>query len=253
MPDYVEYRKSISRELLAVKDRVRNLIDDRHWGEDGRYKEIVLMQTLRNHLPDTVRAGSGFVICGGDCTSQIDIIIYSGSVKPFFNTGDFVIVERSGVLGIIEVKTRIDKREFSAALGKAHGNGVLIDKPIFNGIFAYESDLGSCEDTLPCSMKQALVDKHGCVNNIALGEQIFIKHWAEGEVPDNPGEHISFYHLRELAFGYFISNLSDAVSSIELTPEYQRFLYPIQGGKEMYRIENYEIPLTTGGALPCQL
>lgn len=41
MPDYVAYRKSISNELIDIKDRVRDFIDDVHWGEDGRYKEII--------------------------------------------------------------------------------------------------------------------------------------------------------------------------------------------------------------------
>lgn len=30
------------------------VIGNHHWGEYGRYKEFVLMQTLRNYLPDTV-------------------------------------------------------------------------------------------------------------------------------------------------------------------------------------------------------
>lgn len=51
MPNYVEYQKSISNELLSIKDRVRNFIDDHHWGEDGRYKEIILSHIVRQHLP----------------------------------------------------------------------------------------------------------------------------------------------------------------------------------------------------------
>ena len=51
MPNYIEYQQSISRELLSIKDRVRNFIDNHHWGEDGRYKEIILSHVLRQHLP----------------------------------------------------------------------------------------------------------------------------------------------------------------------------------------------------------
>lgn len=58
MPDYAAYQKSISDELMSVKDRVRNFIDDRHWGEDGRYKEIILSHTLRQHLPERVSVGT---------------------------------------------------------------------------------------------------------------------------------------------------------------------------------------------------
>ena len=44
MPNHINYRKSISEELISTKDRVRNFIDNRHWGEDGRYKEIILSE-----------------------------------------------------------------------------------------------------------------------------------------------------------------------------------------------------------------
>ena len=37
----IEYHKSTTKELLALADRVRSLIT--HNGEDGIYKEIVLM------------------------------------------------------------------------------------------------------------------------------------------------------------------------------------------------------------------
>lgn len=47
MPNYIEYQQSISRELISIKDRVRNFIDNHHWGEDGRYKEIIRSHVLR--------------------------------------------------------------------------------------------------------------------------------------------------------------------------------------------------------------
>ncbi len=62
MPQYIRYRESISDELIAVKDRVRSFIGDRHWGEDGKYKEIILSSVMRNALPSSVSIGTGFVI-----------------------------------------------------------------------------------------------------------------------------------------------------------------------------------------------
>ena len=38
MPNYIEYQQSISKELMSIKDRVRNFIDNHHWGEDGRWQ-----------------------------------------------------------------------------------------------------------------------------------------------------------------------------------------------------------------------
>ena len=76
MPNYLDYQKSISNELISIKNRVRNFIDDHHWGEDGRYKEIILSEILRRHLPKNVSVGTGFVVNQDNISTQIDIIVY---------------------------------------------------------------------------------------------------------------------------------------------------------------------------------
>ena len=57
MPNYIEYQKSISAEFKAYENRVRNIIDDHHWG--GRW-------TLqRNYLYELFEKGfTGKCICG---------------------------------------------------------------------------------------------------------------------------------------------------------------------------------------------
>jgi hypothetical protein len=241
MPNYLEFQKSISRELIAVKDRVRNFIGHQHWGEDGHYKESVLMQTLRNYLPDTVRVGTGFVIRGEQCSTQIDIIIYLATVTPFFKSGDFIIIDKNGVKGIIEVKTRLDKNDISDVIRKAHENGELIGSSIFNGIFAYESDLCAEDGHLPPAAKSALEQHKGRVNNVAFGANIFMKYWLRDGLRQNSSEHISFYDLPDLAFGYFISNLAEDVSGIIQSEERQRYYYPVESGKETRRMPELEI------------
>ena len=62
MPNYIAYQKSISDQLIAAKNRVRNFIDEAHWAEDGRYKEIVLKELLAEKLPSNVSLGTGFVM-----------------------------------------------------------------------------------------------------------------------------------------------------------------------------------------------
>ena len=61
MNDYLEYQRSVALEFQAYKNRVRNMIGNHHWGEDGRYKEVLLMNYLRRILPNTVSVGTGFV------------------------------------------------------------------------------------------------------------------------------------------------------------------------------------------------
>ena len=42
MPNYVEYQKSISAEFKAYENRVRNIIDDHHWGKMDITKKLSL-------------------------------------------------------------------------------------------------------------------------------------------------------------------------------------------------------------------
>ena len=53
-----EFQESITKELEVTKDRVRNLIGNAHWGEEGRYKEEILKSTIRKFLPSNVSVGT---------------------------------------------------------------------------------------------------------------------------------------------------------------------------------------------------
>lgn len=102
------YQQSIATEFAALKNRVRFFIENNHWGEDGRYKEIILMNFLRRVLPENVAVGTGFVKNqGNQITDQIDIIIYRRNDPRLFSEGDFVILMPDSVLGIIEVKSKV--------------------------------------------------------------------------------------------------------------------------------------------------
>ncbi len=107
MPNYFEYQQSVAEEFKALEKRVRNLIDDSHWGEEGRYKEAILMNYLKRVLPRHLSVGTGFVRNNNEITNQIDIIIYDNSYPLFFSEGDFVISSVQNVIGIIEVKCGI--------------------------------------------------------------------------------------------------------------------------------------------------
>ena len=80
------YQQSIAAEFAAQKDRVRYFIGDKHWGEDGRYKEVLLADYLKSVLPPNVSVGTGFVKNEYDnLTYQIDIIIYRKETNPFLS------------------------------------------------------------------------------------------------------------------------------------------------------------------------
>lgn len=179
MADYTNYAKSLSRELISVKDRIRDFIGDAHWGEDGRFKEVILMKLLREKLPKNVRVGTGFVRKGDRLTSQIDIIIYKDSIPTLFEYDDFVIVTPVSVLGIVEVKSNLSTTVLREAIRKSHENGEIIGKDIFNGIFGYDKKGGiiNNEQKISQTIRDTLSEKMGQVNHISMGKDYFMKYW----------------------------------------------------------------------------
>ena len=238
-PDPKEFQKSITEELNIIKDRVRNLIGDTHWGEEGRYKEAILRNVIRRFLPSNLSIGTGFVIKNKTrISSQTDIIIYDNTIPVLFSEGDFVITTHKNVRGIIEVKTRIDGYSgLQESIQKARENGKLIGKNIFNGIFSYEYE-GDIERST--SIDQAIKRANGYVNHVSLGPDVFIKFWKKGvwRIEDEENCQNGFYKIykiENLSFSYFISNLLEFTCSSKLSDRWW-FLYPIEGGKERYML-----------------
>lgn len=241
MVDYLNYTRSISSELISIKERVRYFIDGSHWGEDGRYKEIILMKLLQERLPKNVLLGTGFVMGrNNQLSSQIDIIIYEDNIPPLFQYDDFVIVNRHSVLGIIEVKSNIDSAVFKDAVKKGHKNGELIDRAVFNGIFGFESKYKFDDDSVPKAIRETLSESFGRINHISLGKNYFIKYFDE-----QSNKRYSTYKIKELSFGYFVSNLIHDIlknrNENEAIEEMENYLFSIENGKEAYRFTDQDI------------
>jgi hypothetical protein len=269
MPDYLDYQKSIAAEFKAFEKRVRNLIDKSHWGEEGHFKEVVLMNYLKRILPKHLSVGTGFVRNDDKITKQIDIIIYDNTFPVLFSEGDFVITTSRNVIGIIEVKSSIEPYDLCDIIEKANNNAEIIvgesDMNLFNGIFSYnyKSEPKKYVDKLNEHDFSNLVRKQpsieivsrklsSCVNHIALGDKYFIKLWPLGQdeenkerfLSENPANYAPYYSLYNmdygLAFSYFLSNLQEFIIRVatsnfdkELPKEMKGFLYPIEEGKEI--------------------
>lgn len=244
MPNYIEYQQSISEELISIKDRVRNFIDNHHWGEDGRYKEIILSHVLRQHLPKGVSVGTGFVVNNGNITKQIDIIVYRDDIPLLFKQDDFVIAPAECVLGIIEVKSQATTRVCRNAIRTAEDNGRIIDRRIFNGIFAFENNSINLQNE---ALQDIWNDAAGIVNHSCFGKDVFIKYWDAGFPQHNPRRNRNYavYQIENLAFGYFISNLVEDIYIFmhdQQIPETLRnMFYPIENTKEAHRIRTIDI------------
>ena len=265
-PNYEKFLVSTSKEIIAIKDRVRFLINDANWAEEGRYKEVILSEILRSFLPERYSVGTGFVLCkDNSITSQIDIIIYDkfkrDSNAEILKKGDFVIVESKNVVGIIEVKSSFGSKIFEKnknAITKIlknrqkiekdkiiDKNGIRYKENIFVGLFAFSRTRKYGIDTICKNLKENLQDSSAILDCISFDKNYFMKFWDAG-LPEGCYErkHYSFYKLpKDLSFGYFISNIVEHLK-IWLTHkpleryELQR-LYPLLGGKEKHKVDDF--------------
>jgi hypothetical protein len=249
-----EFQKSINKELVIVKDRVKNLIDIdvNHNAEDGNYREAILRNVIKRFLPKNLSIGTGFVINQRNNipqrTTQIDIIIYDNTYPLLFQEGDFIITTPGNVKAIIEVKTTITNTDLSDILEKSTNNYNTIvtgRKKLFNGVFSFNYDNDSITDnrnnSISPAIKSALESCQGKVNHISLGDEIFLKYWkneTDSSINNNCDDNNFFniYTLEELSFSYFISNLIDWTIE-KSTSDRRWFMFPLRegNGKEDYK------------------
>ena len=106
-----QYFKTLTDELISLKDRVRYYIDDANWQADGEWKESVIRSILKRHLPSHIGVGRGFVVNTHQASTQIDVLLYDKSKPILFQDGDFVLITPDSVKGAIEVKTKLWQSE----------------------------------------------------------------------------------------------------------------------------------------------
>ncbi|OGV94720.1 hypothetical protein A3A66_01785 [Microgenomates group bacterium RIFCSPLOWO2_01_FULL_46_13] len=135
------YFKSLANELDSKLGRLNPLIKNRN--EIGRYHEDVLKHTLFGFLPKRFSLKTGFIYFDKEHVSnQLDIIVVDESAPPSYliNYGDFVIVYPDSVVCVIEVKTRLNQREFTSStklIQKVKQLGLRQKKMIGGLIFAF--------------------------------------------------------------------------------------------------------------------
>ncbi|WP_297099704.1 DUF6602 domain-containing protein [uncultured Draconibacterium sp.] len=245
--DTIEFHKSTTKELLAIKDRVRNLVN--HWGEDGRHQEAVIKTMIQRFLPEKFKIGTGFIVRqtrqrgNHQPSKQIDLIIYDTSFPILFRDNDFVILTADSVLGIIEVKANATNQGLEQIVKKANENGKFIfdartdkTKSLFNGIFSYESTIGNV-DTISNNIKNPWDEletesnrQYFGVNHISLNQDWFYKFWEHEHIDGNPPHYL--YKIKELSFSFFISNLMDWIGGTSVI-ENSNLWFPIDKSIEV--------------------
>jgi hypothetical protein len=202
MSDLINYHKTVNKEICLLKDKLKYLT--KHPAENGRFREIILSNTIKKHLPEKYCIGTGFIIKqretrgDHDVSTQIDLMVYDNSYPVLFREGNFSIVTADAVRAIIEVKTNFDGADFPHEYNKAcdMGKFVLSDrdlernpKPFFNGIFYFNNTITTHSENI---IEQTIRDKHNtlpvveliylsCVNHISFSSSFFYKYWRSND------------------------------------------------------------------------
>ena len=237
-PDFSSYHLSLSKELFALKDRIRNLA--RHWQTDGEYKEVALRNLLRRHLPESVIIGRGFIVTPDDSSTQIDILIVSANKPMLFKEGDLLIVTPDAVLGVIEVKTEPRTyHDFEEALIKLSNIEKMCRQAtgrdsVWTGLFSFE-DHPRQQRTILRALGSAYRETDQKVNCVSCGHNVFIRFWDDGRQVESPvnGPVWHSYALPHVAPSYFIGNLVDSISTVDNNSAGFAW-FPVLGGKERY-------------------
>lgn len=239
--DFAQFHKSISYELNAVQDRVRNLIGSSRWQDDGEHKESVLRRILKSFLPSTVSVGSGFVCFERDNSTQIDILITESNAPSLYRDNDFTIVTSDVVRAIIEVKTSISgPAELKEVLNVVADNAEKLRKEsniyFKSGLFVFE-DMETSQETVLKALKEVNGTHldHRAINFLAIGNNRFFRFWEVGSsfaLNEALGAQWRAYNLLNLSQAYFISNIVSEICQVPQRSE--RFWFPAEGGKERH-------------------
>ncbi len=232
-----DYFRSLTSEVDALKDRVRQLIETDHWQTDGEWKESVIRQVLRRHLPGSVSVGRGFVITAAAASNQLDVLVLDTSKPVLFRDGDLAFVTPDAVLGVIEVKSRATPHIVADAARKLAADMLLVRRhpnaSAFAGLFAFE-DGGGDSDAYLAAVAGAAARWENRLDYVCIGGSRFIRYWHLN--PENQRRFYQGWHsymLRGLAPGYFVHNVIDSVSP-ESVFSNSEVWFP-RGGKEPFR------------------
>lgn len=240
-----QYFKTLTDELISLRDRVRYYIDDANWQSDGEWKESVIRAILKRHLPDNIGVGRGFVVNIQQASTQIDVLLYDKSKPTLFQDGDFVLITPDSVKGVIEIKTKIwHKNELREALNKLSDISQLIlptvpyNEARFFGLFSYEAPNFNTNHVLEILHDCVNGELRRIINCLSFGKDFFVRYWPS---QPNSADFQNYkkwhsYNLENRAPAYFIHNVID-----HLLPAWtianNEVWYP-ENGKENYKIDD---------------
>lgn len=244
MPNFMDYHRSVTDELDALKNKIRNLVI--HWPTDGEWKEAVIRTMLRRHLPPAHLVGTGFIVDRRESSRQIDILTLRPESPTLFRDGDLAIVTPDGPSAVVEVKTSPQGyatwEEVAVTLAN-HGRlceNIAKNHP-WLGIFSFEGGYAQVRNALD-ALCAARRETGISINCVCIGYDYFIRFWPVGQFePGDPQEDAGreywrAYDLPGLAPSYFISNMVDGICNVDREEtDYAWFAH--EGGKGPHKTD----------------
>jgi len=219
--------ESLTRELEALKDRVRNFGNRPKWLTDGEWKESVLRSMLRRYIPAGIEPLRGYVVTAESSSRQLDVLLYDNRRPVLFRDGDLVFVTPDAARGIIEVKTKIDGRQnLMQALKPLAENAALIrsDDPYasfdatFAGLFSYETSAIDPADVLDVLDILAQHRMQRIITHLCLGCSLFVRYWVLDPHTGSTSINSWYaYRAENRAAGYFIASIVEAVAEVSVS------------------------------------
>jgi hypothetical protein len=128
----------------------------RHRSSKGRVREaLILGQVLQRVLPETVGIAHGAeVVCSDGSTSgECDLVIYDRDLPSLYRAEGFTVLPIEAVLGVIEVKSFLDKGGLIGAVENAHRIKIMERTALRRdgGDIRRASRYGRIWDTMPVS------------------------------------------------------------------------------------------------------
>ena len=91
-----------------------------HTGARGTEREEAIRSFLRARLPDSLSVCSGQATDrNGSMTRQLDVMIYDANLNPPLVRGNNTLLPAEALLGVVEVKSVLDKKSLEEALKNA--------------------------------------------------------------------------------------------------------------------------------------
>lgn len=193
-----------------------------HYGEDGRFVESLLRDTIRRLLPKGLEVLTGFIVrpavkygkderdrLGGidQHSSQLDIIVFDSTHYPvFYRSGETAIVPPEGVVAIISVKKTLalnHVKEEAEALYKVsklcrYANGEKSVRGPFLALFAMGStiDLSTSAETVYNTIAEVYKDKDDVYFDDTIGYIGVLPEWSIFKKrPENTAECAEYLHM----------------------------------------------------------